>query len=284
MEKSAQEQRFRFIELLAYWEGRVNATNISRQFELSRQQSSASLKAYEEQAPHNLSYDASLKAYLPTERFQPSHISGDVVEYLSWVQNPAYGSNVTEANQHPSLAVPRIALSLPARKVAPEVMRGLVAAMRQQKRIEVDYVSLNNPNREGRVIAPHSFINTGLRWHLRAWCEKSREYRDFVLSRFRGIPELLDKSTHTAEQDQGWNTQVTIILQPDQRLSQAKREVLENDYQMQNGLLEIITKGCLVQYLLRELQVSTKMLDGTPEAQQLVCVNQQDIKPWLFEG
>jgi hypothetical protein len=27
-----------------------------------------------------------------------------------------------------------------------------------------------------------------------------------------------------------------------------------------------------------------KILDGTPEAQQLVLVNQADIKPWLFEG
>lgn len=53
---------------------------------------------------------------------------------------------------------------------------------------------------------------------------------------------------------------------------------------MENGELHITTKGCLVQYLLRELQVNTKMLDGTPEAQQLICVNPQDIKPWLFEN
>jgi predicted DNA-binding transcriptional regulator YafY len=126
-------------------------------------------------------------------------------------------------------------------------------------------------------------VNTGLRWHLRAWCEKSSEYRDFVLSRFRGEPELLEKSHHTAAQDSAWNTQVTLILQPDPRLSPAKREVLENDYQMQNGYLHITTKGCLVNYLLREMQINTKMLDGTPEAQQLVLVNQVDIKPWLFE-
>jgi hypothetical protein len=105
-----------------------------------------------------------------------------------------------------------------------------------------------------------------------------------VLSRFRGEPELLEKSRHTAAQDTGWNTQVTIILQPDPRLSPAKREVLENDYQMQNGQLHITTKGCLVNYLLREMQINTKMLDGTPEAQQLVLVNQADIKRWLFEG
>src|SRR5690625_5587511 len=70
-------------------------------------------------------------------------------------------------------------------------MRGLVTAIRTQQRLEVDYVSLSNPNRQGRIIVPHTFVSTGLRWHLRAWCEKSQSYRDFVLSRFRGEPELL---------------------------------------------------------------------------------------------
>lgn len=47
---------------------------------------------------------------------------------------------------------------------------------------------------EIRLIAPHTLIYTGMRWHVRACCEKNRQYRDFVLSRLRGVPELLDKS------------------------------------------------------------------------------------------
>lgn len=273
---SAQQQRYRFIELIAYWEGRINATTLTQQFGQSRQQHSADINTYKNLAPDNLIYDGSRKSYIPSENFSHKFISTQVDEYLHWFHT----------GQLPSSVPPPLSesLKIPARKISPQIMRCLVAAIRQQKRIEVDYVSLNNPNREGRVIAPHSFVNTGLRWHLRAWCEKSKEYRDFVLSRFRGEPELLEKSHHTAAQDAGWNTQVSIILQPDPRLSPAKREVLENDYQMQNGQLHITTKGCLVNYLLREMQINTKMLDGTPEAQQLVLVNQADIKPWLFEG
>lgn len=279
MEKTTSQQRFHFIELIAYWEGKVNASHLAQQFGLSRQHSSADINHYLRMVPHNLIYNASVKAWLPAQNFTLHFISGDVIEYLNWVH---IGHSMSNAPQ--TLALSNIALNLPARKVSPYIMRGLVNAIRQQRRIDVDYVSLNNPNREGRVIAPHSFINTGLRWHLRAWCEKSQQFRDFVLSRFRGEPDLLDKSTHNVVQDHGWNTQVKIILQPDPRLSPAKREVLENDYQMHNGKLEIITKGCLVNYLLREMQINTKMLDGTPEAQQLVLVNQHDIKPWLFEG
>jgi len=278
MDKFTSRQRFHFIELIAYWEGKVNTSHLMQQFGLSRQHSSTDINHYLQLAPHNLGYNASAKAWLPAQNFKMHFISGDVIEYLTWIH-----TGHSTANTSSVTALSNIALNLPARKVSPQIMRGLVTAIRQQRRIEVDYVSLSNPNREGRVIAPHSFINTGLRWHLRAWCEKSKQYRDFVLSRFRGEAELLEKSTYTVEQDSDWNTAVTIILQPDQRLSSQKREVLENDYQMQNGQLQITTKGCLVQYLLREMQVNTKMLDGTPEAQQLVCVNLSDIKPWLFE-
>ncbi len=273
-------KRFWLIELLAYWEGRVNTTSLIHHFGLSRQQSSADLNAYSAQAPTNLCYDPSSKAYLPKTDFQRHFISDDVAEYLSWMQHPSAAPAPISA---PSAKLSNLALRLPPRKVAPELMRGLVAATRQRLRVEVDYVSLTNPNHEGRIIAPHTFVNTGLRWHLRAWCEKSRGYRDFVLSRFRGVPALLDKTEHPIEHDTAWNTQITIILQPDPRLSPAQREVLENDYQMLGGKLHITTKACMVNYLLQEMRINTKMLDGTPEAQQLVLVNREDIKPWLFD-
>lgn len=276
MDKTTPEHRYRFIELLAWWEGQINTTQITQQFGLSRQQSSADLNSYNQATRKNLEYNASRKAWLPASHFKHYYISDDVVEYLNWIHT---GYTIPA----PPL-LPYAAVRLPTRRVEPAVMRGLITAIRRGERIEVDYVSLSNPNREGRIIAPHTFVNTGLRWHLRAWCEKSSQYRDFVLSRFRGQPESLGKSNHTAEQDTAWNTQITLVFEPDPRLPPAKREVLEHDYQMQNGQLHITTRACLTQYLIQEMQVNTRMLHGTPEAQQLVLVNRDDVKGWLFEG
>lgn len=273
---------------MSYWPiGKAESIPaISSDSSVSRgsKQASKDISNYLELAPLNLVYDSSIKAHCAAENFQCYLISGNVADYLAWAQNPQNDLIPASAQSSLSSGISHHALNLPERNVAPAIMRGVVAAIRQQRRIEVDYVSLNNPNREGRVIAPHSFVNTGLRWHLRAWCEKSQEYRDFVLSRFRGEPELLGKTDHDATNDTAWNTEVLIILQPDPRLTPAKREVLENDYQMKNGQLRITTKACLVNYLLREMQINTKMLDGTPEAQQLVLVNPHDVKRWLFEG
>lgn len=277
-----KEQRQRFIELMAYWEGKLNAVTLIKQFSISRQQASNDIKAYQAIAPTNLLYNGSSKAFHATENFKPIFINLIVDEYLAWLQSPTEFISATHClNETPSHCY---SLALPARHVSAEVIRGLVTALKQQRRIEVDYISLNNPNNAGRIIVPHHFVNTGTRWHLRAWCEKSKDYRDFVLSRFCGVPELLDKSPYSVQQDTAWNTEVAIVLTPDPRLSKEKQFVIANDYQMEKGQLIIKTKGCLVNYFIREMQISTKMLDVTPEAQQLICVNLVDIKQWLFEG
>lgn len=278
MDNSMQSERLRFIELIALWEGEINTGNLTRQFHISRQQASKDINCYKEQSPGSLIYDASLKCFLPSPHFQCIYPPTTSSDYLFWLEYGLQRPLAFSESHHCSTLV------LPSRHITPPIVRVLVKAIRQQHRLEVDYVSLSNPNGMGRIIIPHHFVKTGLRWHLRAWCEKSAGYRDFVLSRFRGIPDLLGPGKQGAAEDIAWNTHVTLRLQPDPRLSKEKRDVLENDYQMQCGVLSVSTRGCLVQYLLRELQVNTKMLDGTPEAQQLVCVNLADIKQWLFEG
>lgn len=68
-------------------------------------------------------------------------------------------------------------------------------------------------------IHPHVLVKTGLRWHLRAYCEDKKQFRDFVLSRFRGTPELLSPVTHSGELDLAWHTLIPLVFQPDHRLS-----------------------------------------------------------------
>jgi predicted DNA-binding transcriptional regulator YafY len=155
-------------------------------------------------------------------------------------------------------------------------------AARQQKRLEVDYVSINAPDREGRIIVPHTLVYTGVRWHVRAWCEKNQGYRDFVLSRFRDIPEILDDSEHGVEGDGEWNTMVSIRIVPDPRLNREQQQVVEVDYGMQGGVLEVTTRGKLVPYALKLLHIDPKQELEDPTAQQIVVENRQALEHWLF--
>jgi predicted DNA-binding transcriptional regulator YafY len=271
--------RYRIIELLSYWEGRVNTTQLIQHFSVSRTQAQKYFKSYQADYPDNLIYDNSLKGFRPSATFTSHCISSDVNEYLDWLNNngelaaPMHNTRFTNAT-----------LSLPVRKVLPQIMRGLLSAIKYQKRLEVDYVSLANPNGEGRIIQPHIFVKTGLRWHLRAYDEKHQQFRDFVLSRFRGQPVLLDNATHNAAQDISWNSTIAMIFSPDSRLSPEQKVVIEQDYQMQDGKLVTKTRAALAQYLLQDMQVNIKFHDAIPEAQQLILVNYNDIKQWLFNA
>jgi len=273
--------RYRFIETIALWEGRLTTRHLCDTFGIGRQQASKDINNYiREVGPQNLEYDKYLKGYKPTAEFLPQVTQGLADEYLHLMARNNELMNVFESL---SLNVANVeVLTLPVRDVKPDILRPIMQAARQQKRLDVDYVSINNPDREGRIIVPHTLVYTGLRWHVRAWCEKNQQYRDFVLSRFRDIPEIMDESGHGQSGDTEWNTQVSIRIIPDPRLTKAQQDVVQVDYGMENGALEVSTRGKLVPYALKLLHVDLKEMLEDPMAQQIIVENHSELKPWLF--
>lgn len=273
--------RYRFIETLVLWEGRLTTRHLCDTFGIGRQQASKDINNYiREVGPGNLEYDKFLKGYKPTATFKPQVTEGLADEYLHLMARNNELMNVFESL---SLNVANAeVLSVPVRDVKPEVLRPIMQAARQQKRLDVDYVSLNHPDREGRVIVPHTLVYTGLRWHVRAWCEKNGEYRDFVLSRFREIPDIMDDSEHGADGDEQWNTFVDLCIVPDPRLSKEQQEVVEGDYGMKTGMLQVSTRARLVPYVLQLLHINPNELADDPTAQQIILKNRDELAPWLF--
>jgi predicted DNA-binding transcriptional regulator YafY len=273
--------RYRFIETLALWEGRLTTRHLCDTFGIGRQQASKDINNYiREVGPGNLEYDKFLKGYKPTPAFEPRVTQGLADEYLHLMARNNELMNVFESL---SLNVANVeVLTHPVRDVKPEVLRPIMQAARQQRRLDVDYVSLNHPDREGRIIVPHTLVYSGFRWHVRAWCEKNSEYRDFVLSRFRDIPEIMDESEHGSVGDTQWHTQVIVRIVPDPRLQPEQREVIEVDYGMENGALEISTRARLVTYVLQMLHIEPNELAEDPTAQQIIVENREELAPWLF--
>jgi predicted DNA-binding transcriptional regulator YafY len=273
--------RYRLIEIIVFWEGRLTTNHLIDTFGIGRQQASKEINNYNNKVGEgNLVYDKFLKGYKPTPQFKPAVTSGTADEYLHLLNR---NNDLSQTFDTLPLATGNTEiLHVPVRNIDPSIIRAIVTAARQKKRLDVDYVSVNNPNREGRVIAPHTIVHTGLRWHVRAWCEKNQDSRDFVLSRFRGVPDIMDLSEHNIDDDTSWNTPVTIKLKPDTRLSREQKAVIARDYGMTNGVLKIATRGSLVQYALQQLHVDDKLLQGKPSAQQIIISNYSDIQTWLF--
>lgn len=219
-------QRFYFIELLAWWKGNIGNKQLINQFAISRQQAYQDLKSHLDRYPNSLVRTA--KAYDPSSEFVPYFIAStatsiDRNNYLQWF--------VTKQLHFSSPVYLNVSLlTLPHRTVSANVIRVLVQAIHQQKRMEVNYVSITNPESDGRIFHPYTLVNTGLRWHVRGYYEKSQGYRDLVLSRFLGYAELLDGHYRGVDADFAWQTTSLLLLQPDQRLSQEKQAVLANDH------------------------------------------------------
>ena len=273
--------RYRYIETILLWEGRLTTGHLCRSFGIGRQQASKDIRVYREEiAPDNLQYDKYEKGYRPAPGFRPAVTRGTADEYLHLMTRNEQLMGVFESL---ALATGNVEqLALPLRDVSPEILRPLLRAARQQQRLEVDYVSLQHPDREGRIIVPHTLVYSGFRWHVRAWCEKNRAFRDFVLSRFRGEAELLGPSDYSAQMDERWQRQVEIIIRPDPRLSDAQQAVVAADHGMRDGQLRLPSRATLVSYLLRLLQLDPHTVQDEPLAQQIVLANREALAPYLF--
>lgn len=121
-----------------------------------------------------------------------------------------------------------------------------------------------------------------MRWHVRAYCEKNGQYRDFVLSRLRGQPDLLDASANTRELDEDWNSEIRVIIVPDGRLNAAQKAIIEADFGMVAGQLVVPSRKALVKYVLQRYQIDPRNLTTSPEAQQIVVTNLKELRPWLM--
>jgi len=275
--------RYRFIEIIALWEGRLTTRHLREVFGLGRQQASKDINNYKRSiGPGNLEYDTAAKGYRPSDTFSPVVSRGTAEEYLDIVAGSSEIQQVL--GRLPDALTATEVLRAPVRQVSPEILRPLISAAREARRVEVDYVSLNAPDREGRIIAPHTLVWTGQRWHVRGWCEKNQAYRDFVLSRFRGEPEIMDISEHTVHEDLDWHTWIDIVIAPDPRLSSAQQEVVAHDYAMDGNQWRLSVRAKLLPYYLKLLQIDPEDIKPDAQAQQLVILNPDDLSPWLFSS
>ncbi|WP_285433143.1 WYL domain-containing protein [Pseudomonas sp. fls2-241-R2A-110] len=273
--------RYRLIETIAWWEGRLTTVHLIQSFGISRQQASKDINTYiTEHAPRNLTYDKQLKGYVPSKHFKPLFIDDSASAYLHLLyqnnERAPHIEGLALAYAHTKV------LEVPDRTIRAEILRPLLKACRENMRLEVEYVSLANPAPEGRLIAPHTLVYTGMRWHVRAYCEKNNQYRDFVLSRLRGQPELEGISENGIDGDEVWNNEVTVIIEPDSRLTAAQKAIIEADFGMQNGQLLIPTRRALVKYVLQRYQIDPTKMEPRPEAQQIVVKNLTELEPWLY--
>ena len=266
-------ERLRYIEFRLFWDGQLSRQDLTRRFGISVPQASADIASYRKIAPTNLRYDATRKRYLPSGKFSPLLFQPSSDEYLAQLQLVAEKI----ADEHwlgelPSVGViPRL-----PRRIAAPTLRALLSAIRSRSSILVRYQSFSGPNPTDRWISPHAFAFDGHRWHVRAWCDKRKGFADFVIARILEIRSSRSSDIDPAT-DVEWATIVTLRIGPHPDLPPNHRKVIELDYGMADGVLEVRSRLALAYYLERRLNLDLGPEQVTPERQQIVLLNRKEL-------
>jgi hypothetical protein len=272
-----QARRFEFIEFRLLWDGRLNRADLTSYFGISTPQASMDLAAYQRLAPDNLRYDKQQKAFTPGPLFRPLDGQFNPYSFLNSVRQVEAGMLPKEATflgWYPANGVIR----LPTRRVDFEILRNSLAAIRNRDRIAVRYQSMHHPEPETRSISPHAIVFDGVRWHLRSYCFRRQEFRDFVLSR---VSEIESESADGVDPalDHSWHTEVTVQVAPAPHLSESQRNAIAMDYGMSAGSIRIPTREALLLYLLQQLPLYSPV--GRARFNQIVLMNESELRPSL---
>lgn len=270
------EQKLHFIEFRLFWEGHVNRGDLIDKFGISQNQASGDLNRYIALAPDNMVYDKSGKSYVRSSSFKPIFLKPDSTQYLAQVRSVAEGI-VAPEDAWIGILPTFDATPAPARGVDPTVLRSLVIAIRRHEAVEVRYQSMSSPDPEWRWIAPHALAFDGFRWHARSFCEKSQEYKDFVVSRIieaRHSRPAIDMGVADAD----WDEVVELEVGPHPELSQNQKRVIELDYGMKNGFVTIPVRKALLYYALKRLGLDTDPSARKPQDQQIVLLKPEALE------
>ncbi len=285
--KWAALQRLKFIEIMSWYAGVVTRSDLARAFGMSDPAATKDIKLYNELAPGNLGYSQAVFGFVPTERFSPMFANLEPAAVL-----PVFAANeATMGGPYGDTLIYGLAvesLPLPARLPDRHVLAQITRAMRGCRKLKVSYRSLSG--REGsnqRILEPHNLVNTGTRWHVRAYSEETYDFRDFVLSRFAGAECQIEPAESSVLYDEDWVETLLLKLGPHRMLDPQKRESLLVDYGAVDGVIEIEVRRALLGYVLQRLNVDTS-LEGTmnPAAYPLMLLNRDDIEPfaaWVFD-
>lgn len=265
-------QRLEFIEFRLVWEGRINRSDIADRFKIRVQQASADLRLYEQIVPANMIYDRNAKTFVASAHFEPRFLKPLADRQL--LQLAAIGGGLVAPRETWFDELPPIGVvPTPRRSVETKTIRWILEAIRSGSVIEIDYQSVRRPEPLRRRIAPHALGHDGVRWHARAWCPRSKEFRDFVLSRISGTG-LLGPADIDPLFDREWHEEVEVVLAPNPELAEAARRSIAIEYGIVRSRLRVPTRVALAFYMIQHLDLDLKL---APARQQLVLVNRDEL-------
>lgn len=245
----AQKQRLSYIEFCLMFRGHLTRNDLIQRFEVGLSAGTRDFNLYREIAPDNLNYDSKQKKHFQTTNFKPVFNHDAQKTLVKLANNISDGFDAIGDINFP--------VDAPLQLNVPDIfiVAKVVQAILNNKTINIIYTSLSSGSK-ARDIVPHSIIDNGLRWHVRAYDKSTHSFRDFVLTRFSkvtikvDVPELFQEKS----EDHQWNRKIPLKIEPHPNNVKFPTAIAM-DYGMTNKRLEIEIRAALVGYLLRRWNV-----------------------------
>ena len=225
------------------------------------------LALYREVAPQNIEFDGSNKVYRIGKVFSPifDHAPQRVLSALAL----GFGDGVNVDSQ------PLLPCESPAVLGSPrmDVLAPICRAIHARRPVAIRYHSMSSGESE-RIIVPFALVDTGLRWHVRAFDRKREEFRDFVVTRIEA-PRLLDeepKANERPDNDIQWTRIVELDFVPHPRLS--RPDIIRMDYGMKDGSIRMRVRAAVAGYMLLRWSV-----DASPDH----SLKEEQYRLWLSD-
>ncbi|BCV62880.1 WYL domain-containing protein [Shewanella algae] len=240
-----QRERLAHIDFVLMFKGEARRADLVDRFKIAPSVATQDFARYKEIAPQNVAYDEKRKIHLKALSFV-SLFDFDVIRTLATLSQ-GFGDGFLRQGFSP------IACESPYRLRQPSIniVASISEAIYKKSALQLIYHSLSS-GKTIREIVPHTLIDTGLRWYVRAFDRASLKFHNFALTRIEDTSMVVERDVLEEEyqiRDMQWNRIVELELIPHPSTSQA--EAIARDYQMKQGLLKINTRAALAGYLLR---------------------------------
>jgi hypothetical protein len=250
----AQKQRLQFIEARLIWDGSVRRGQVCEVFDITPNHLSRDFRRYRHHHAHSLEYDVEKKAYTRGRNFKPLLASGSAEEYLSLLQ--AYSTSKSTAVV-PAMGQVTTAESIkqPTGSIDPDILRLMIRALREGCGLSLKYQSLTEPDPVRHILWPHTLVFNGERWHVRAFGDRHKDFRDFVLARCIKADLHSSAAPLAATEDKKWHETEKVDVVPASRLSESQKTAVAKEFGMKAAddgefVWSTAIRKCLVGYFL----------------------------------
>lgn len=244
-----QRERLAYIDFALYFLGTLRRQDISDRFGINLSGATRDIAVYRDLARKNCDLDERDKAYKPLPTFKPlfQHSTRRVLTALSQGFGEGLGDDLEPLIR---CDIPR-PLTLPTADVLAPISR----AIHRGLAVRLRYTSVES-GRTQKTLVPIALVDTGVRWHARAFDREKQEFRDYVLTRMEKPVVLEDspaKKEETAEFDSQWSRVIHLNLVP--HPDHLRPELVEMDYGMKEGVFSLTVRAANAGYMLQRWSV-----------------------------